>query len=83
MLIRKDYITFQIMGKTINLYSEDMAHNKSTVAEIDEVLYYLGNENANISTAIFAWEETNDKRLTNEELRQTLIDNQLLLPPAS
>lgn len=78
MLVRKDYVTFKVMDKEINLYSEDMKYGLSTVAEIDDHFYYLGDELPVIASAILAWQKVNDRDLTNEELRQVMIDNHLI-----
>lgn len=78
MIKYKDYVTFKIMGNDINLFSEELQYGKNTVAEIDGHMHYLGNENPTISSAIFAWQEVNNRDLTNEELRQVMIDNNLL-----
>ncbi len=78
MLVRKDYVTFTVMGQEINLISDTTAHGLSTVAEIDNHFYHLGNELPVISSAIFAWQEVNDRDLTNEELRQVMVDNHLI-----
>lgn len=78
MLVYKDCNTFKVLGKEINLYSEDMEYGRNTVAEMDDFFHYLGNETPNVAAAIFAWQEVYGRDLTNEELRQVLIDNQLL-----
>ena len=78
MIVRKDCVTFKIMDKEINLYSEDMKYGLSTIAEIDDQFYYLGDELPVVAAAIFAWQEVNDRDLTNEELRQIMIDNHLI-----
>lgn len=70
--------SFHILNDTITLYSEKMDYGYSTVAEIHDKLYYLGNELSNITTAIFAWEYVNNRLLTKTELQQVLIDHKIL-----
>lgn len=69
---------FQVLGSTIRLYSELMDYGYSTVAEIDGVIHYVGDEPPSLTTAIFAWEDTNNRFLTKEELRGVLKEHQLL-----
>jgi len=75
MNVWKDCLTFKIMGKTILLYSGETSYGLSTVADIDNHFYYLGDRVADISSAIFAWKAVNGRTLTDEEEIQILIDN--------
>lgn len=78
MLVRKDCVTFDILGQEINLYSEETAYGRNTVAEIDDYYHHLGDEFPSISAAIFAWQETTNRELTNTELHQVMVDNHLI-----
>jgi hypothetical protein len=78
MIVYKDYVTFTVLGKEINLMSEELDTGRNTVAEIDDQFHYMGNEYPTISTAIFVWQEVNGRDLSNEELRQAMVDNNLL-----
>ena len=78
MSMYKDYVTFVVMGEKINLISDELDSGLNTVAEINNKYHYLGHEFPTISSAIFAWQETNGRDLTNEELRQVMIDNNLI-----
>ncbi len=78
MLVYKDYVTFTIMGKDINLISDETEYGLSTVAEIDGHYQYMDNEPSNVATAVFAWQEVNGRDLTSEELHQVMIDNHLI-----
>jgi hypothetical protein len=78
MIVRNDCSSFKVMGQTINLYSENLGRSISTVADMGEYFYYLGNELPNILAAVFAWQEVNGRDLTNEELHQVIIDNQII-----
>lgn len=78
MIIYHKCSTFQVLDSAIHLYSEELQHGYSTIAEIGDKLFHLGNEVANISTAIFAWEYVNNRLLTQEELRQVLTENKVL-----
>ena len=79
MLVYKNYVTFSVLGKEINLISEEFDTGRNTVAEIDNSYYYMGNEYPSISIAVDAWQELNGRLLSNEELVQIMIDNKL--PP--
>lgn len=78
MLVYKNYSTFLVLGKEILLFSEDLDNTRNTIAEVDGQIHYLGNEPCNVASAIFAWQELNGRDLTSEELRQVLVDNNLL-----
>jgi hypothetical protein len=78
MIVRKDCITFQVMGQEINLYSEELEYGRSTVAEMGNYYHYLGDEIPGIAAAIYAWQEANNRELSNEELRQIMLDNHLI-----
>jgi hypothetical protein len=78
MIVYKDCNIFTVMGKEILLYSENLESGRNTVAEIDSHYHYLGNECPTVGAAIFAWQEVNSRELTNEELRQVMLDNHLI-----
>ncbi len=78
MIVYKDYVTFTVMGKEINLISNETAYGRSTVAELDNRFHYMDDEPPNVATAIFAWQEVNGRDLTNEEIRQVMVDNNLI-----
>jgi len=78
MIVYKDYITFQVLGQEINLISSETEYGRNTVAEMPNQYHYLGDEVPNIAAAIFAWQEVNGRDLTEEELRQVMVDNGLI-----
>jgi len=49
----------------------------NTVAEIGNKLYYLGDESPNIIAAVIAWQEVNDRILTQEEISKVFDENNL------
>ncbi|CAB4196799.1 hypothetical protein UFOVP1290_319 [uncultured Caudovirales phage] len=77
MILYKDYVSFVVLGQEINLISNETEYGRSTVAEIASSFHYLGNEAPDINLAIWAWEEMHCRLLTNDELDQTLIDNNI------
>lgn len=78
MLVYKDYLSFTILGKEVIVISDETESGRNTVVEIDNSYHYMGNEYPTISTAIFGWQEVFERDLTQEELRQTLIDNDVI-----
>jgi hypothetical protein len=78
MIVYKDYVTFTVLGQEIGLISDELDYGRSTVAEMNDKYYYMGNEYPTISTAIFAWQESFGRDLTNEELKQVMRDNHLI-----
>lgn len=77
MIVRRDCVTFKVLGKEVHLYSELLQQGRNTVAEIEFRLHYMGSEIANIATAIYAWQEVNGRDLTTEEFRQVMLDNNI------
>lgn len=78
MIVHKDYATFSILGQDINIFSEDLGHVRNTVAEIEGNFHYLGDEVPNVGSAVFAWQDVYGRDLTEDELRQVLVDNRLI-----
>jgi hypothetical protein len=78
MLVYKDYLTFTVMGKEINIISDETSYGRSTVVEIDGHYHYMDSEPPNVATAIFAWQEVNGRDLTSEELRQAMVQNHII-----
>lgn len=78
VIVHRDYTTFSILGQEINIYSEDLGHVRNTVAEMNGNFHYLGDEVPNVGSAVFAWQDVNGRDLTEDELRQVLIDNRLI-----
>lgn len=78
MIVYKDYTIYDVLGKKVNLISDEMGTGQNTVAEIDDVYYYLGNETPNVLAAVLAWQESTGKDLTEDELNQVMIANNLI-----
>jgi hypothetical protein len=78
MIVHKAYVTFNVLGQDINIYSEELDRCRSTVAEVGSgYFHHLGDEQPTISAAVFAWQDVNGRDLSSDELRQVLIDNRL------
>lgn len=75
MLVYKDYTSYIIYDTKINIISNDTDYGRSTVAEINDKFYYLGDEDNDITTAIEIWQNINDKKLSAEQIVEVLIDN--------
>lgn len=79
MILYKDYVTFNILGKNVNLICQDeksWLHNYLYVtAEIDDGILYLGEMDVTVKTAIFAYEKFFDKVLSPEEIKQVIFLN--------
>lgn len=78
MIVYSGYVSFTVLGKRINIISDELQLNRNTVAEVDGKYHYLGSESPSVSAAILAWQDLNDRDLTNEEIKQVMIDNHLL-----
>ena len=77
MIVFEDNIVYNVLGRKVTLISDVINDSQNTVAEIDKVYYYLGNETANVLAAVLAWQEFNGRDLTEDELDQVMIDNKL------
>lgn len=78
MIVYKDYTIYDVLGLKVNLISDEICNSQNTVAEIDDVYYYLGNETPNILAAVLAWEEFTGKNLSEDELHQVMVTNNLI-----
>lgn len=76
-IVYKDYDTFFILGDEVNLISAHTDYGFSTVAEIKDQFYYMGELFPDITAAILAWQEINNKQLTAEQISNTISDNNL------
>ena len=76
MLVYKNYITFSILKDQVNLISNETDYGTSTVAEIKDVYYYLGDMEPTLGAALIAWQSLN-KDLSNEELEKVINQNSL------
>lgn len=77
MIVYKDYLEFIIMNDKVNIISDETDYGRSTVAEINNQYYYLGDDSASLAAAILAWQDIKGRELTNDELSQVLKDNSL------
>lgn len=78
MIVYKSYVTFKVLGQSINLISDETAYGLNTVAEVNLRYHYLADEFPGIAAAIYAWQEVNGRDLTNEELHQVMEENNLI-----
>lgn len=78
MIVFKDYTIFTIKGQEVRLISDEIGVSYNTIAEINNIYYYMGNEFPNVLAAVLAWEKMNDESLNSEELHQVMIDNKLV-----
>jgi len=78
-IVYKNYQSYTILGQVIDLFfDEETCYGLNTVLEINNNLHYLGDEPANISAVISCWEELNGKFLSQQELKQVMVDNNLI-----
>ena len=65
-----DFVSFNILGQSVNLLSLDDEYDypEYLVAEIEDKYYYLGKQDADINSAIIAWQYHYDMILTDQEI---------------
>lgn len=78
MIVYKNYQVVNILGEEVNVISDETAYGRSTIVEIGKNFHYMGEEFPGVAAAIYAWQEVNDRDLTNEELQQIMEDNSLV-----
>jgi hypothetical protein len=74
-ILYKDYTTFNILGEELNIFSFETEYGRSTVAELSNQFYYLGDEPNDLETALFAWQDMRNKTLTLEEFEEIVSIN--------
>lgn len=74
-ILYKNYITFNILGENINVFSNITAYGISSVIEIGSTMYYLGLEPPILENILFAWQDLNNKILTSEEFDEIIKNN--------
>lgn len=67
MILYKNYFTFNISNDEVNLISDETEYGRNTVAEINDIYYFLGNVEPNILQAINAWQKIYNKILTPQQ----------------
>jgi len=76
MIVYKEYINYNILGEIISVFSTETDYGLSTVVEFDKKFYYyLGDEPADIESAMFAWQDYYNYQLCDSELSKILEDN--------
>ena len=69
-----DFVSFDIMGQSVNLILTDQEYDypEYLTAEIEDKYYYLGKQDADINSAIIAWQIHYDMELTDDEIGSLL-----------
>lgn len=72
-------ISYRIFDSEVKFYADETAYGWNVVAEYNDNLFYLGNESVGIELAVTFWQDQNEKLLSQDELKQIMIDNQLII----
>lgn len=70
-----DYKKYSIFNTNVFLFVSETEHGFQTVAEIDNIFHYLGDEYYSLETAIALWQTINKRALSREEMKQVAKDN--------
>lgn len=76
-IIYQQYNSFDILGRQVNISSEETCYGRNTVMEIEDEIYYLGDEYPGIATAIFGWQEHFNVELSTENLIEIIDTNKI------
>jgi hypothetical protein len=75
MIIYNTALIYHVCGTSIELFLNETAYGWSVVAEVNNLYHYLGDQLANLHTAINLWQQINNKVLSQEEFELVLIEN--------
>ncbi len=75
MILYNDCITFNILGKEIEVISSETEYGLSTVVDFDGKYYYLGNEPPNLDTVVFAWQDYYNVQFSDQDLKEITNKN--------
>lgn len=74
-IILDDSIKYNVLFEKIEMFSFEDEENKNTVVYIDGIFYHMGNVPPNLETAINAFQEYYQTKLSKEEFDKVLKDN--------
>jgi hypothetical protein len=76
--IYKDAVTFNILGKEMDFFKtdKDSEYPNFVVIETDKKYYYLGAEEINIESALFAYQDFFNVVLTEKQIEEIVKSNQ-------
>lgn len=74
-IVYKNYISFNILGDEINVISDLTEYGINTIIEANNQYYYLGPEPGNLESAMFVWQDLNQRDLTLDEFNQVVEAN--------
>jgi hypothetical protein len=73
--MNKNYLEYNILNNEVFIVSDETDYGRNTIAILPTQYYYLGDEAPNLFTAIFAYQESANYELTQDELTQVMTDN--------
>lgn len=79
MIVYDDSLSYRILGSEVKFYSNETAYGWNVVAEHNNSYYYLGNQAVGIQLAVFFWQEQYGKEFSQEELKQIMQDNHVIV----
>jgi hypothetical protein len=79
MIVYDDGISYRILDSEVKFYADETAYGWNVVADYNKSYYNLGNESVGIELAVSFWQNQNNKMLSQDELKQIMTDNQLIV----
>ncbi len=79
MIVSDDGIPYKVLGSELKFYADETAYGWNVVVEYNEKYHYLGSEPINIQVAVSFWQEQNNRMLSQDELKQVMLDNHLIM----
>lgn len=77
MIVHKDYFSFIINDQEVCVYADETDYGLSSVLEIGNVYYYLGDQFPDLDTVILAWQDYYNNNFSTEEIAQIKRINKL------
>lgn len=78
-IVLDDSISYRILDSEVKFYADETVYGWNVVAEYNDTFYNLGNESIGIQLAVFFWQEKNGRELFQDELKQIMLDNDLIV----
>lgn len=74
-----DGVSYLVLDSEVKFYADETAYGWNVVAEYYGNYHYLGDDRVSLQLAIEFWEERHKRFLSDEELKQIMEDNHIIV----